>query len=153
MAIHHRYVLKDYKGLLPIGCLLGFGADVFWVTDFSSRIESPTVSYQGSCFTDSIADIDRDGNQDFLRFPAFHPDILDQRHWDAGDPYGRIKVVIAEGFARPNRSPPFERVKDVISMSFQHAPLSKSRVGCLQRDFELTQQQHRYPGVFQHCLA
>ncbi|KAJ5580165.1 uncharacterized protein N7459_006150 [Penicillium hispanicum] len=71
---------------------------------------------------DLSSHIDRDGNQDTLRFPPFHPEILDQRHWDAGDAYGRIKVVIAEGFARPLRSPPFERVKDVIALSFQHAP-------------------------------
>ncbi|KAJ5225094.1 hypothetical protein N7468_006319, partial [Penicillium chermesinum] len=70
-----------------------------------------------------VIDLDRDGNPDNLRFPAFHPEILEQRHWDAGDVYGRIKVVIAEGFARPNRTPPFERVKDVVSLSFQHAPL------------------------------
>ncbi|KAJ5621993.1 hypothetical protein N7528_005225 [Penicillium herquei] len=70
-----------------------------------------------------VIDIDRDGNQDIIRFPAFHSEILEQRHWDAADPFGRIKVIIAEGFARPNRSPPFERVKDVICMSFQHAPL------------------------------
>ncbi|KAJ6015793.1 hypothetical protein N7540_010384 [Penicillium herquei] len=72
---------------------------------------------------DFSSHIDRDGNQDIIRFPAFHPEILEQRHWDASDPFGRIKVIIAEGFARPNRSPPFERVKDVICMSFQHAPL------------------------------
>lgn len=71
-------------------------------------------------------EMDRDGNQDVLRFPPFHPDILEQRHWDAGDSYGRIKIVLAEGFSRPHRSPPFERVKDVVALSFQHAPLSKS---------------------------
>ncbi|KAJ6151824.1 hypothetical protein N7470_006952 [Penicillium chermesinum] len=53
-----------------------------------------------------VIDLDRDGNPDNLRFPAFHPEILEQRHWDAGDVYGRIK-----------------RVKDVVSLSFQHAPL------------------------------
>jgi hypothetical protein len=36
---------------------------------------------------------------------------------------GRIKVVIAEGFSRPNRTPPFERFRHVIAFSFQHAPL------------------------------
>ncbi|KAJ5761387.1 hypothetical protein N7533_003426 [Penicillium manginii] len=68
--------------------------------------------------------MDRDGNQDVLRFPPFHPDILEQRHWDAGDSYGRIKIVLAEGFSRPHRSPPFERVKDVVVLAFQHAPLN-----------------------------
>ncbi|CAI7651708.1 unnamed protein product [Penicillium discolor] len=69
------------------------------------------------------ADLDRDGNQDTIRFPSFHSEILQQKHWDAGDSQGRIKVVIAEGFSRPNRSPPFERYKHVIAFSFQHAPL------------------------------
>ncbi|KAJ5979941.1 hypothetical protein N7481_007239 [Penicillium waksmanii] len=68
--------------------------------------------------------MDRDGNQDVLRFPQFHSDILEQRHWDAGDSYGRIKIVLTEGFSRPHRSPPFERVKDVVALSFQHAPLN-----------------------------
>ncbi|OJJ48089.1 hypothetical protein ASPZODRAFT_14243 [Penicilliopsis zonata CBS 506.65] len=67
--------------------------------------------------------VDKSGNQDHLRFPPFHQEILEQRHWDAGELHGRIRIVIAEGFARPHRSPPFERVKDIISFSFQHAPL------------------------------
>lgn len=67
--------------------------------------------------------LDRDGNQDSLRFPPFHSEILQQKHWDAGDSQGRIKVIIAEGFSRPNRLPPFERFKHVIAFSFQHAPL------------------------------
>ncbi|KAJ5355742.1 hypothetical protein N7517_010351 [Penicillium concentricum] len=70
-----------------------------------------------------IMGLDRDGNQDTLRFPPFHSEILQQKHWDAGDSQGRIKVVIAEGFSRPNRTPPFERYKHVIVFSFQHAPL------------------------------
>lgn len=69
--------------------------------------------------------VDKNGDQDYLRFPPFHQDILEQRHWEAGDLHGRIRVVIAEGFARPNRNPPFERVKDIIAFSFQHAPLRK----------------------------
>lgn len=70
-------------------------------------------------------DVDKSGNQDTLRFPPFHQEILEQRHWDAGDLHGRIRVVIAEGFARPHRSPPFERVKEIMALSFQHAPLSE----------------------------
>ncbi|QQK43814.1 RNA-binding motif protein, Y chromosome, family 1 member F/J [Penicillium digitatum] len=72
---------------------------------------------------DLSSNLDRDGNQDALRFPQFHSEILQQKHWDAGDSQGRIKIVIAEGFSRPNRSPPFERYKHVIAFSFQHAPL------------------------------
>ncbi|OOQ87535.1 hypothetical protein PEBR_15449 [Penicillium brasilianum] len=69
-----------------------------------------------------VINVDREGNQDYLRFPPFHGQILEQRHWNASDELGRIRIVLAEGFSRPNRSPPFERVKDVIVFSFQHAP-------------------------------
>ncbi|KAL2832274.1 hypothetical protein BJY01DRAFT_260269 [Aspergillus pseudoustus] len=71
-----------------------------------------------------VIDVDKSGNQDTLRFPLFHQEILEQRHWDAGDLHGRIRVVIAEGFARPHRNPPFERVKEIIAFAFQHAPLN-----------------------------
>ncbi|EEP77258.1 predicted protein [Uncinocarpus reesii 1704] len=64
------------------------------------------------------------GDQDTLRFPPFHEEILRHTHWDAGEMYGRLRIVIAEGLARPNRSPPFERVRDIIIFSFQHAPLN-----------------------------
>ncbi|OJZ81449.1 hypothetical protein ASPFODRAFT_373379 [Aspergillus luchuensis CBS 106.47] len=67
--------------------------------------------------------VDKTGNQDSLRFPPFHQEILEQRHWDAAELYGRIRVVIAEGFCRPHRYPPFERVKEIVAFAFQHAPL------------------------------
>ncbi|KAF7622552.1 hypothetical protein F9C07_2246934 [Aspergillus flavus] len=72
---------------------------------------------------DLSSNIDKSGNQDNLRFPPFHQEILEQQHWDAGELYGRIRVVISEGFARPHRNPPFERVKEVVAFAFQHAPL------------------------------
>lgn len=70
-----------------------------------------------------FVEVDKNGNQDHLRFPPFHQEILHQSHWDAGESHGRIRVVIAEGLSRPHRSPPFERVKDIIAFAFQHAPL------------------------------
>ncbi|KAL4792728.1 hypothetical protein BDV19DRAFT_246725 [Aspergillus venezuelensis] len=73
---------------------------------------------------DLSSHVDKSGNQDSLRFPPFHQEILEQRHWDAGDLHGRIRVVIAEGFARPHRNPPFERVKEIVAFAFQHAPLN-----------------------------
>lgn len=75
--------------------------------------------------TASFSDVDKTGNQDSLRFPPFHQEILEQRHWDAAELYGRIRVVIAEGFCRPHRYPPFERVKEIVAFAFQHAPLRK----------------------------
>lgn len=73
----------------------------------------------------STTEMDKNGNQELLRFPTFHQEVLDQYVWDAADTYGRLRVVISEGFARPHRVPPFERVKDIVVFSFQHAPLSK----------------------------
>ncbi|PGH16950.1 hypothetical protein AJ80_05018 [Polytolypa hystricis UAMH7299] len=70
-----------------------------------------------------IIEMDKSGNPDSLRFPVFHEELLQDSHWEASEAYGRIRIVIAEGFARPHRSPPFERVKDIIIFSFQHAPL------------------------------
>ncbi|KIW44504.1 uncharacterized protein PV06_02967 [Exophiala oligosperma] len=48
-------------------------------------------------------------------------------HWVPGDPVGRIKVVIAEGVLRDTTPPKasattFDRFRDVVSFSFQHAP-------------------------------
>ncbi|RHZ53368.1 uncharacterized protein CDV56_103294 [Aspergillus thermomutatus] len=95
---------------------------------FEIRIFIDGLCVSGSVFGQRtswphVIDVDKNGDQDSLRFPPFHQEILEQRHWEAGDLHGRIRVVIAEGFARPNRNPPFERVKDVIAFSFQHAPL------------------------------
>ncbi|KAJ5457563.1 hypothetical protein N7475_008951 [Penicillium sp. IBT 31633x] len=99
---------------------------------FEARIFVDGIFVSGSIYgqrtrwpqiMDLGSSLDRDGNQDILRFPPFHSEILQQRHWDAGDSQGRIKVIIAEGFSRPNRTPPFERFKHVIAFAFQHAPL------------------------------
>jgi hypothetical protein len=72
---------------------------------------------------------ERTGEPESLRFPAFHSEILKQSHWDAGESYGRIKIVIAEGLSREVRAtdsetPVFERFRDVVGFAFQHAPLS-----------------------------
>ncbi|KAL2824760.1 hypothetical protein BDW59DRAFT_82195 [Aspergillus cavernicola] len=100
---------------------------------FEVRVFVDGLCVAGSVFTprttwphviDLSSHVDKSGNQDTLRFPPFHQEILEQRHWDAGDLHGRIRVVIAEGFARPHRNPPFERVKEIIAFAFQHAPLN-----------------------------
>ncbi|KAI9855628.1 MAG: hypothetical protein M1830_006452, partial [Pleopsidium flavum] len=69
------------------------------------------------------SEFDKNGNHDNLRFPPFHEEMLTQNWWSAGESVGRVKVVIAEGFAKENHKSPFERVKNIISFSFQHAPL------------------------------
>ncbi|KAF4635188.1 hypothetical protein G7Y89_g2914 [Cudoniella acicularis] len=68
-------------------------------------------------------DLDKHGEFEKLKFPTFHKELLSQSYWNAGDDLGRIKVLIAEGFSRDNLTYPFERVKNLVSFSFQHAPL------------------------------
>lgn len=69
----------------------------------------------------------RTGEGQPLLFPVFHRDVLYQTHWEPGDAIGRIKVVIAEGVVREDSPEPdthitFDRLRDVVSFAFQHAP-------------------------------
>ncbi|KIW72869.1 hypothetical protein PV04_01032 [Phialophora macrospora] len=68
-----------------------------------------------------------DRNGQYLRFPKFHREILQQHGWEPGELIGRIKVVIAEGVLRETTPPApsttrFDRLRDVVAFSFQHAP-------------------------------
>jgi hypothetical protein len=60
---------------------------------------------------------------DSLKFPAFHRELLAQNYWNAGDELGRIKVVISEGLCHDTATGPFERFKNIVAFSFQHAPI------------------------------
>ncbi|KAF5673857.1 hypothetical protein FHETE_3244 [Fusarium heterosporum] len=56
-------------------------------------------------------------------FPTFQQELLYQRHWSPADNLGRIKLVISEGvFHRSAENNRFERVKNLVIFSFQHAP-------------------------------
>jgi hypothetical protein len=55
-----------------------------------------------------------------LAFPNFHPDILQKPTWDAAEQRGRIRIVIAEGLLLHGA---FNRLRDVLAFSYQHAPL------------------------------
>lgn len=68
--------------------------------------------------------LDKAGNHDLLRFPPFHQEMLTQSYWNAGENMGRVKVVISEGLIRGPGISPFERTRNLVSFSFQHAPLS-----------------------------
>lgn len=70
----------------------------------------------------------KDGKHDQLRFPPFHTEVLTQTWANPAQNVGRIKVVIAEGISlRPGVSA-FERTKNLVSFSFQHAPLRKMKL-------------------------
>ena len=68
------------------------------------------------------ADPCKDGTSLPLSFPAFHSEMLTQNYWNAGENFGRIKIVIAEGIVR-NEGTSFEKTRSVVCFSFQHAPL------------------------------
>lgn len=60
-----------------------------------------------------------------LLFPPFHPELLQQAHWDAADGLGRIKLVISEGLAVSDGNGEtinFHKLRDIVVFSFQHAP-------------------------------
>ncbi|EED12629.1 conserved hypothetical protein [Talaromyces stipitatus ATCC 10500] len=84
----------------------------------------PRTSWPHILVSHCATEVDKNGNHELLRFPQFHPEVIDAYVWDASETHGRIRIVVSEGFSRPNRSPPFERVKDVVVFSFQHAPLN-----------------------------
>ena len=71
------------------------------------------------------AEFDKTGNRDSLRFPKFRPEILSQSWWSAGEVIGRIKVTISEGYLRAPGVLPFMPLKNIVTFSFQHAPLSE----------------------------
>ena len=50
--------------------------------------------------------------------------MLSSGYWNAADDFGRLKLIISEGFQ--GRHPPitFERMRNIVSFSFQHAPLT-----------------------------
>lgn len=66
------------------------------------------------------------GDLELLRFPPFRSEMLEQNYWSPADDIGRIKVVISEGFLQPYTDKSVERVKNLVSFSFQHVPASKS---------------------------
>lgn len=72
---------------------------------------------------DTCSHSDKDGNHDQLRFPSFHTEVLTQTWANPAQNMGRIKIVIAEGINHGPGISAFERTKNLVSFSFQHAPL------------------------------
>ncbi|RCI09046.1 hypothetical protein L249_5145 [Ophiocordyceps polyrhachis-furcata BCC 54312] len=64
---------------------------------------------------------------EWLKFPPFRRELLQQSFWNPADDLGRIKIVISEGFQRDPLSTPVERVKNIVVFSFQHAPIGGCR--------------------------
>ncbi|KAK0648948.1 hypothetical protein B0T16DRAFT_124028 [Cercophora newfieldiana] len=85
-------------------------------TTFDRKVNGPHLIASTFEFT-------KTGELERLKFPHFRRELLFQNHWSPGDDLGRIKVIISEGFPRDSLSVPIERVKNVVSFSFQHAPL------------------------------
>ncbi|KAI4140405.1 MAG: hypothetical protein LQ341_003849 [Variospora aurantia] len=81
--------------------------------------------YAGYSIPNTGSKFDKAGHQECLRFPPFPQEMLMDQWWSAGEDLGRVRVVITEGLARGQGQPgAFRRVKNVVSFSFQHAPLA-----------------------------
>ncbi|KAK3388458.1 hypothetical protein B0T20DRAFT_484028 [Sordaria brevicollis] len=85
-------------------------------TAFDRKVNGPHLIAETFDYT-------KTGERERLKFPTFRRELLYESHWSPGDDLGRIKVLISEGFPRDSTSMPFERVKNVVAFSFQHAPL------------------------------
>lgn len=79
---------------------------------------------------DTCSHPNQDGIGMPLTFPAFHPEMLTQDHWNAGENFGRIKVLIAEGIAHGQGSA-FHRTRSIVCFAFQHAPLRILEDSCI----------------------
>ncbi|KAL9610767.1 MAG: hypothetical protein Q9167_004550 [Letrouitia subvulpina] len=94
---------------------------------FAQDSKAPLHEFKADCYVTRDVEPDKFGDGDGLCFPPFHWEILTQNYWNAGESFGRIKIVVAEGLSRNQESSPeFRQTRNVVSFSFQHAPLSKT---------------------------
>ncbi|KAM0258600.1 hypothetical protein ACHAQJ_003771 [Trichoderma viride] len=98
---------------------------------FPRDCKVPVKEFKVACHAIHDAGASKNGDLEPLRFPSFRQELLRQNHWSPADNFGRIKVVISEGFPRDSPSVPIERVKNVVAFSFQHAPLEILEASCI----------------------
>ena len=60
-----------------------------------------------------------------LHFPAFHSEVLTQIWANPAQHMGTIKVAIAEGICQGGETAGFVKLRNLVTFSFQHAPLRK----------------------------
>ncbi len=73
-----------------------------------------------------MLEMEKTGNQECLRFPPFHQEMLMQNWWSPGEDVGRVKLVISEGVTSgQGPSSGFRRVNNIVIFSFQHAPIGE----------------------------
>ncbi|KAI9699509.1 MAG: hypothetical protein M1820_007140 [Bogoriella megaspora] len=70
-----------------------------------------------------IGDESNGTHQQLLKFPPFHPEILQEAIWDARETLGRIKVVISEGVTKGSGVDDYTPMRNIVCFAFQHAPL------------------------------
>ncbi|XEV06011.1 hypothetical protein FSHL1_011298 [Fusarium sambucinum] len=85
----------------------------------------------GNLVTSTFANLDitwpcvvsRTDRKQVIGFPMFQQELLYQRHWNAADNLGRIKLVISEGnYHGSQDNMTFQRAHNLVVFSFQHAP-------------------------------
>ncbi|KAM7192479.1 hypothetical protein V8F33_008354 [Rhypophila sp. PSN 637] len=59
---------------------------------------------------------------ELLRFPLFRPHLVG-RQSAPGDSFGRIQIIISEGFQREMPGDPVQRFQNLVVFSFQYLPL------------------------------
>ena len=99
---------------------------ILWGLQTRAFVRMPTVHDTFKRPTLTEPDSDENGDHDQLRFPPFHPEVLAQTWANPAHSLGRIKVIIAEGINHGPGVGTFERTKNLVTFSFQHAPLGKA---------------------------
>ena len=76
--------------------------------------------------TDTAIVINQDEKPEQLHFPPFHQEILTQVWANPAQGMGTIRVVVAEGIDQGQASSAsFIKLRNIVTFSFQHAPLRK----------------------------
>ncbi|KAL2050234.1 hypothetical protein ABVK25_009461 [Lepraria finkii] len=124
MSSPENVILYEARVWVDGICVAGiwFNQDPSWpqVIDMSSR---KLFFRENIPSTDPDIDVDKANNLGQLRFPPFHSEMLTQVWADATQNLGRVKIIIAEGIRNGQGNYGFQRLKNVVMFSFQHAPL------------------------------
>jgi len=121
-GIYVGYKLTGQEGPWPLTINTSLGMYIF-IIDHRSKIKDLRI---GNPADFALLELNKDGEHEQLRFPHFHRELLSQSYWNPGDDLGRIKIVITEGSRDITVLPiTVERVRSVVSFSYQHAPFGE----------------------------
>lgn len=94
--------------------------------DMSSRI---TILLYELVYADCDLAVENANKHEQLRFPLFHSELLTQIWANPAQSMGTVRIVITEGIRQGQSSGKFMRLRNIVTFSFQHAPLRRQHPG------------------------